>query len=176
MLDLRPMSVADADELFVIYRDTAMWAYDPARRHADPATTRSYCERAAARWDVDGLSYWTARLASSGEVIGSGGAQRHTTPGGSGGSCWNLNYRIATAHQGHGHATALLRAALAAAAERDDDLARIAWIDATNPASARVAARAGLRDHGARLGAADRVVRHAWTDRPLDDVRFPPAG
>lgn len=169
VLDLRPMSPDDVDELFAIYRDPAMWAYDPPSVHRTREQTADYVRRAAARWDDDGLSYWTARLTATGEVVGSGGAQRHD-PG-----HWNLNYRIAAAHQGRGLARELLAAALAAAGERDPTRPCVAWIDATNPASGRVAERGGLLDLGPRRGSVDGVVRHAWADRVLDPATYPPA-
>lgn len=168
-LDVSPMGPDDVDALFAIYRDPAMWAYDPPRVHRTREQTADYVRRAAARWDDDGLSYWTVRLASTGEVIGSGGAQRHA-PG-----HWNLNYRIAAGHQGRGHAGELLAAALVAAAERDADRPCVAWIDGSNPASGRVAARGGLADLGLRLGSIDGIARHAWADRELDETTYPPA-
>jgi ribosomal-protein-alanine N-acetyltransferase len=167
-LDLAPMTADDVDALFAIYRDPAMWAYDPPRVHRTREQTVDYVRRAAARWDQDGLSYWTVRLAGCGEVIGSGGAQRHA-PG-----HWNLNYRIATAHQGRGYAGDLLAAALTAATARDPLPPCIAWIDGSNPASGRVAERGGLIDHGLRLGSVDGVVRHAWADRELEATTYPP--
>lgn len=83
------MSGADADELFGIFADPAIWWFDPTGVHADVATTRAYLDRAGSRWADDGLSYWTVRLRSTGQVLGSGGAQRHR------GGEWNLNYRLA---------------------------------------------------------------------------------
>ena len=61
----------------------------PPSRHASEAVTRSWIERAAVRWQTDGLSYWTARLGATGEVVGVGGAQRHVT------GSWNVYYRLA---------------------------------------------------------------------------------
>lgn len=169
-LDLRPMSPADVAELFAVYADPRMWAHDPPRVHRDAEQTASYVARAATRWTSDGLSYWTVRLAGSAEVIGSGGAQRHRVgdrPEGT--AFWNLNYRIAAAHQGRGYAGEVLAAALAAAVALAPELPAIAWIDATNPASRRVAVRGGLLDRGLRRGSIDGVVRHAYADRQLDD-------
>ncbi|WP_139983167.1 GNAT family N-acetyltransferase [Nocardioides litoris] len=167
-LDLRPMAADDVDELFAIFSQAAMWAYDPPAVHRAREQTADYVRRAAARWDTDGLSYWTARLRATGEVVGSGGAQRHA-PG-----HWNLNYRVAPAHQGRGLAGEVLAAALDAAAAHDADAPCIAFIDLGNPASWRVARRGGLADQGLRRGSVDGVVRHAWADRPLDDATYPP--
>src|SRR5215831_8672778 len=95
-LDLRrPDPVADLDDLFAIFSDSAGWWYDPAGRHTESARTQDWLTRAAARFDSDGLSYWTVRRIDSAEIIGVGGAQRQTT------RAWNLNYRIASAQQGN---------------------------------------------------------------------------
>ncbi|GAA1909976.1 hypothetical protein GCM10009737_09230 [Nocardioides lentus] len=169
---LTPMAVTDAEELWPQLGDPAMWAHEPTGRHADVAATRAYARRAEERW-AEGLSYWTVRLAASGEVVGSGGAQHHVRGGA---DHWNLNYRVAPAHQGRGYAGLLLAAALEAAREVAPDRPCVAWVDAHNPASGAVAARAGLVDRGRRLNPADGVVRHAWSDVPLDDGRYPAAG
>jgi len=90
-LVLDPMAEEDAEALWPVFSDPAIWWYDPAGIHLDPGRTRAYCRSAASRWPADGLSYWTARLAAGGEVVGSGGVQVHAT------GEWNLNYRIASA-------------------------------------------------------------------------------
>lgn len=105
-LDLRrPDPDADRDELFVIFSDPAGWWYDPAGRHTNRDRTWGWLACAAARWDTDGLSYWTVRRRDNGAIIGVGGAQRQRT------GAWNLNYRIATAEQRQGFATELAIAA-----------------------------------------------------------------
>ena len=96
---LSPMAAGDLAELFPIFHDPQGWVHDPAGRHLTVATTAAFIERAAARWPTDGQSYWTVRLRSTGEVIGMGGVQRHSNGG------WNLAYRIAHQHWGHGYAT-----------------------------------------------------------------------
>jgi RimJ/RimL family protein N-acetyltransferase len=167
-LDLRAMDAGDADELFAVFADPAGWWYDPAGRHTDIATTRRFIERAAARWPSDGLSYWTARRRRDGEVIGLGGAQRHRS------GTWNLNYRLATAWQGHGYAAELARAAQQAATSVDPGVAFIAWIAPHNTPSRRVAERLGLVNRGLRLDASDGQARLAYADRALDDILLPP--
>jgi hypothetical protein len=54
----------------VIFSDRAGWWYDPAGRHTDRGTTRAWLARAAARFDSEGLSYWTVRRREDGTVIG----------------------------------------------------------------------------------------------------------
>jgi RimJ/RimL family protein N-acetyltransferase len=160
-LDLRPMTSDDLALLFPIFSDPAGWWFDPDSRHWDIDTTRGFIERAAARWDRDGLSYWTVRCRDGGDVIGLGGAQRHSS------GSWNLNYRLATSAWGHGYATELGRAAIAAAFDADPDVPLIAWVAEHNEPSRRVAKRLGLTNYGPRTDGNDGQVRLAYADRPL---------
>lgn len=160
-LELRAAAADDVDGLFAITSDPDQWWHAPQGRHADRETTADWIERAAARWESDGLSYWMARAVESGAIIGVGGAQRHAT------GTWNLYWRIATVHQGHGYATELGRAALAAAAQFDDSVPAIAWILSHNTPSIAVARRLELIDHGLLADPSDRVERLAFADRPL---------
>jgi RimJ/RimL family protein N-acetyltransferase len=157
----RPDPDGDLDALFAVFSDPDGWWYDPASRHETRERTHDWLTRAAARFDTDGLSYWTVRLRSNGTVIGVGGAQRQST------GAWNLNYRIATAHQGRGYATELGRAAQQAAAARDPDVPVIAWVAEHNVPSQRVAERLGLVDRGPATDPSDGRERLAFTDRPL---------
>ena len=163
-LDLRAVAAAAAEDLFPLLSDPALWTYDPSARHVDITQTRAYAALAGSRWH-DGLSYWTVRLQEGGAVVGSGGAQLH------GGSHWNLNYRIATAAQGHGYATELARAALKAAHEVDPAIPVIAWIDESNVPSRQVAERVGLVSRGLRHQPTDGRLRLAYADRELPDAR-----
>ena len=166
-LVLRPMVESDADALFPIFTDPDIWWFDPEGRHREPARTRAYTETCAAKWEADGLSYWTVRLPDE-TVIGSGGLQRHY------GDHWNLNYRIAREHQGRGYAGELVAAALGAAEDAEPAFAVVAWIDEVNTPSVRVAERAGLVNRGLRGGTFDGRARLAFADRELDDDVFPP--
>jgi len=161
-LRLAPVAVGDANELFVIMSDPAGWWYQPAARHAELPTTIAFCEWVAAMWLSDDLSYWTARNLASDEIVGIGGARRHTD------RTWNLSYRIATSHQGQGLATELSIAAHHAAAIIDPSVAFIAWVDEHNTPSRRVAERIGLTNQGPRPDPSDGQIRLAYSDRPLD--------
>ena len=164
-LDLRrPDPPVDLDELYIIFSDPAGWWYDPAGRHTEPERTRDWLRRAAARFDSDGLSYWTVRRRDTGAIIGVGGAQRQRT------GAWNLNYRIAAADQGHGFATELGRAARDAASAVDDSVAFIAWIAPHNTPSRRVAERLGQTNHGLGVDPSDGERRLAYADRTLRDL------
>ncbi len=161
-LDLRsPDSERDLDDLFMIFSDPDGWWYDPGARHSEPAQTKDWLIRAASRFDTDLLSYWTVRRCDNGAVIGVGGAQRQRT------RAWNLNYRIATAHQGHGYATELGRAAIAAATAIDSDVPIIAWIAEHNTPSRKVAERLGLNNYGSAIDPSDDQVRLAYSDRRI---------
>ncbi|GAA2824029.1 hypothetical protein GCM10010441_55580 [Kitasatospora paracochleata] len=160
-LELRAVGPHDLDDLFRINTDPRTWAHLPEGRHASRATTAAWIERAAARWDTDRLSYWTARLRTTGDVVGIGGAQRHD-PG-----FWNLYYRLDPVHWGHGYATELSRAALAAAAAHSLELPFIAWIHAHNTASRAVAGRLGLTDLGLRPDPANGDPMHCYADREV---------
>jgi RimJ/RimL family protein N-acetyltransferase len=166
-LDLRrPDPSGDLDELSVIFSDPEGWWYDPAGRHTDPETTRNWLTRAAARFDTDGLSYWTVRRRDTGVIVGVGGAQRQRT------GAWNLNYRIARSQQGQGFATELARAAYAAASELDAAVPFIAWIAEHNEPSVRVAVRLGLKNYGPGIDPSDGQQRLAYADRPIPDLGF----
>jgi RimJ/RimL family protein N-acetyltransferase len=163
-LDLRPTDPAtDLDDLFPIFSDPDGWWFDPESRHTERTQTEHWLTRAAARFDEDRLSYWTVRRRDTGAIIGVGGAQRQRT------RAWNLNYRLATAHQGQGFATELGRAAQAAASAVDPAVPFIAWIAPQNTPSIRVAERLGLTNYGLRTDPSDGQQRVAWADRPLPD-------
>jgi RimJ/RimL family protein N-acetyltransferase len=163
-LDLRPTDPAtDLDALFPIFSDPDGWWFDPESRHTERARTEAWLTRAAERFDEDGLSYWTVRRRDSATIIGVGGAQRQRT------RAWNLNYRLATAHQGQGFATELGRAAQAEASARDASVPFIAWIAPHNTPSIKVAERLGLTNYGLHVDPSDGQQRLAWADRPLPD-------
>ncbi len=160
-LTLEPVTVQDAEELFVILGDPEGWWYEPEGTHADLQTTIVFCQWVAGMWAADGLCYWTARDHTSDEVVGLGGARRHCT------GTWNLSYRIATAHQGRGLATEIGMAAHQAAAKIDPSVAFIAWVDDDNTPSRRVAERIGLTNQGPHVDLSDGQIRLAYSDRPI---------
>jgi RimJ/RimL family protein N-acetyltransferase len=165
-LDLpRPDPSRDLAELFVIFSDPTGWWYDPAGRHTDPGTAREWLERAADRFETDGLRYWTVRRRDRAAVIGVGGAQRQRT------RAWNVNYRIAAAEQGQGFTTELGRAACSAASSPDSGVLFIAWIAPHNEPSRKVAERLGLTNYGFSVDPSDGQHRLAYTDRPVGDLR-----
>jgi RimJ/RimL family protein N-acetyltransferase len=159
-LTLAPAAVVDAEALWPIFSDPDGWWFDPDGRHTDPEQSRIWLTKAAAAWERDGLSYWTARLTVSGEPIGVGGMQRRPS------RSWNLFYRLATSAWGSGYATELGRAGLAAAEAHDADVPVEAWIAAHNEPSIRVAKRLGLHDYGAHTDVWDGSTKRVFADRP----------
>lgn len=97
-------------------------------------------------------------MRENGTIVGVGGAQRQRS------RAWNLNYRIATAHQRHGFATQLGRAAYSAASALDASVPFIAWIDEHNLPSRKVAERLGLISYGPATDPSDGQVRIAYAD------------
>ena len=162
-LCLLPCCLDDLRPLYKINADPRSWELDPAERHANEAVTRSWIERAAMRWQTDGLSYWTARLGATGEVVGVGGAQRHVT------GSWNVYYRLAPEMRGHGYATEIAQAGVEAAQLQDPDVPVIAWIMPHNVASLRVMERLGFVDYGAWDNPAGGGVHRVYADRPVVD-------
>ncbi|MFI9269837.1 GNAT family N-acetyltransferase [Kitasatospora sp. NPDC052896] len=162
-LELRAVRLDDLDPLHAINSDPDGWRHLPEGRHAEPAVTRDWIERARARW-ADGLSYWVARLRTDGTVVGVGGVQL------TGRGYWNLFYRLATAHWGNGYATELSRAALAAAHEHSPEVPVVAWIHQHNAGSRAVAERLGLIDHGVRLDPFHRDMLYQYADRAIPIV------
>lgn len=160
-LDLRRVSLDDLPDLFALNNDERTWTYDPAGRHLDPDRTRVWITRCIEKWDLDGLSYWTVRLMSSGSVVGVGGVQRQSFG-------WNLYYRFTPDSWGNGYATELARAAVDAAKAHDPDVPVMAWISPSNPASRRVAERLGLTDRGLHPDPthAPGIESHAYSTHP----------
>jgi len=169
-LSLAPMSPSDAKELFPIFSDPDGWWFAPESRHLDVATTEGFLERAAARWELDGVSYWTARALEDNRVIGVGGVQRHRS-----GVCWNLYYRIAGAEQRKGYATEVALAGIEAGRTVDPGLAVIAWIAPANEPSRLTARGLGLTEIGSYIDLNDGQPRLAYVDRPFDPAPLTPA-
>jgi ribosomal-protein-alanine N-acetyltransferase len=73
-LELRsPDPHGDLADLFPIFSDPGGWWYDPVSRHLSPERTTEWLTRAAARFETDGLSYWTVRRRDHGTISGVGG-------------------------------------------------------------------------------------------------------
>lgn len=164
-LYLRAMRSGDGELLYPIFSGQRLWWYEPSNRHKNLLQTETYVERAAERWNSDGLSYWIAFLvADPSVVVGSGGAQRHRS------GSWNLNYRIDPSMQRQGYATELAMAGIAAAHSVDPISPVIAWIDPINAPSRATAIKAGLIFAGTGIDNSDGRERAAYADRKLSDA------
>lgn len=164
-LDLRAVSLDDLEELHALHADPAVWEHLPSGRHTTLDRTRSDVEAYVAAWDVDGLSYWTARRRDDGALVGLGGCKVRL------GAAWNIYYRVAPAQQGKGFATELARAGVAAARQVDPDLPVTAYLLEHNRGSRAVAEKLGLELvwRGPDAGNPDPdAVRLVYADRPLD--------
>ncbi|QMU97009.1 GNAT family N-acetyltransferase [Microbacterium esteraromaticum] len=172
-LRLRRPTDADFEAIHEIHADPRVWLHYPTLRHADRAPTERMFARWAAAWDEMGLGSWVVRLRDTGEVIGAGGCTM--LPGEPGERVWNLGYRISADHHGHGYATELARAALAAARSVSPDTPVIAYLVEHNRASAAVAEKVGLRlvHRAPDAGNPDpEVIRLVYADRELADAQL----
>lgn len=141
----------DRDAVFAIGSDPRTWEHIPGERITDPAQVEATLAMFGSGWREHGLSHWIIRQGSGGQppglehgqVLGTGGV--HLFEADPGGRIWNLGYRLAPACWGHGFATELARRAVESAGETLAEVPVIARVLSTNPASAKVAAKAGLR-------------------------------
>ena len=155
---------ADLDAVHAINADPRVWTHFPSLRHTDIAMTVAMMERWERSWKEAGLGSSVVRLRSTGEVIGNGGCTLLR------GEVWNVGYRIAADHHGHGYATEIAGAAVEHARVIDPDLPIIAFLVEHNRASARVAEKLGLRlmHRGPDAGNPDpSVMRLVYADREL---------
>jgi RimJ/RimL family protein N-acetyltransferase len=158
-LDLRSVAISDLEDLHRIMADPRNVINLPAEPQQRPGATRVWIERYRARWDLNGLSYWTVRLRATGLVIGVGGVDRRP-------EFWNLYYLLDVNHWGRGYGTELARAAQRAAAAVDPGLPLVAWIHEKNIASQAVARHVGLRDFGEMEAAHWKgEPMHYWAER-----------
>lgn len=153
----------DIDAVHAIYGDPRVWTHLPSGCHQERTTTATMVEYWMAGWERDGLSVWILRD-SDGVVIGNAGCMIRA------GTFWNLSYRLAWGTHGRGYASAVSQAAVQAATEHRPDLPVVAYMLEHNPASARVAEKAGLRRQyrGPDAGNPDpQAVRLVYADREL---------
>jgi RimJ/RimL family protein N-acetyltransferase len=142
-LRLDAVTDADVDALYRLNSDPAVWWHFPSGRHTERSTTLRLVDRFVEAWARDGLGYWVARCATTGEFLGAGGCMGAPSDARSP-VVWSLYYRFAPAAHGRGYATELARAAIECARRRRPDLPVIATLLEHNVASRGVAERAGL--------------------------------
>lgn len=150
-LRLDPPVPEDLEEVFAISGDPRTWAHIPGERVTDPRQTEALLEMFGAGWREHGLSHWVVRLGEAGaylllepgQVLGTGGV--HLFAAVAGKQVWNLGYRLDPACWGHGFATELARYAVERAHAARESVPVIARVLSTNPASVKVAQKAGLQ-------------------------------
>jgi len=145
-LALSPLTPADLESVFGVYSDPKTWQHLPAGRHSSREQSRQVIDGAITSSREHGIGQWALRVGvhgadealAAGTFIGTGGA--NMTPA----LVWNLGYRLSPAAWGRGFATEIARAAVTAVRAQNDSAAITARVLSNNPASARVAIRAGL--------------------------------
>jgi len=187
-LSLRRPEPDDFDAIFAIYTDPRVWTHFPSLRPTDPERIAAMIQRWISSWESHGLGSWIVRLRETGEVIGNGGcAMLPSLPSASDAAdasegvadaaarVWNLGYRLSADHHGHGYATEVSRAALAAAAQVAADVPVIAYLVEHNRASAAVAEKTGLHlvHRAPDVGNPDpAVMRLVYADRALSAAQL----
>lgn len=140
---LRPVTLADTDDLFRIYGDPATQTFNPAGPMPDIAEARETLAQWVALWQSQGWSNFAVALAHQPQrVIGFGGLRPRTY-----GSLTinNLGYRFATEAWGKGLATEFATRLIAFGFEDAglDDIS--ALVRQNHQASQRVLEKSGLR-------------------------------
>ena len=141
----------DVDAVFSIANDPRTWSHLPEARVTDPGQTAALLAMFHAGWKANGLAAWVVRLGSNdsypdlapGQLLGTGGVNLIQT--GAETEVWNLGYRLDPACWGHGFATELATHAVERARATRKDVPVMARVLSTNPASAKVAQKAGLQ-------------------------------
>ncbi len=175
-LSLRRPEPADVDAVFAVNADPRVWTHFPSLRPTDPAQIGTMIERWSRSWETHGLGSWVVRLRATGKVIGNGGCTMiGSDPEDPAARLWNLGYRLCADHHGHGYATELAHAALAAAVGVAPEVPVIAFLVEHNRASAAVAEKAGLElvHRVPDAGNPDpSVMRLIYADRPLSAAQL----
>lgn len=180
-LQLDPPVPGDLDAVFAIASDPRSWTHVPGERVTDPAQTAGQLAMFSEGWQRDGLSHWAVRAAPGhahpgmvpGQLLGTGGVHLFEAPSGTG--LWNLGYRLDPACWGQGIATELALKAVGCARTVRDEVPVVARVLSTNPASSKVAQKAGLRlvwsgaaaEKTLASAGRDSVQRLIYADRAL---------
>lgn len=173
-LALSPLTPADLESVFGVYSDPDTWQHLPVGRHNNREQSRRIVDDAIKSSREHHIGQWAVRVGAQGSddvlaagtFIGTGGV--NMTPA----LVWNLGYRLSPATWGRGFATEIALAAVAAVRAQNDSVAITARVLSNNPASARVAVRAGLRKVWAgptTAATAAEITGEVFSDRDLGD-------
>lgn len=141
----------DSDEVFAISMDPRTWSHAPGAQLDDPRASAELLAMFREGWSAHGLSNWVIRLGEGqdyqdlwpGRILGTGGVHLFEPAGP--GPFWNLGYRFRPSSWGHGFATEVASLAVALAREIHPEAPVTARVLTTNPASARVLQKTGLK-------------------------------
>lgn len=161
---LTPLTPADIDDVHAVFTDARTWTHLPAGRHTVRASSVDLVQRKIGGRARHGLGSWAVRSATDHAFIGVGGVDMTA------GTVWNLGYRLAPSAWGHGYATEIALAAVAAAHQVAPDVPITGRVLTNNPASWSVLGKAGLSlvwqgSTSSSLPAG--VERQVWADRAL---------
>jgi RimJ/RimL family protein N-acetyltransferase len=173
-LSLSPLTPADLELVFTVNSDSETWQHLPSGRHKTREQSRRLIDSSISSRKEYKIGQWAVRVhdrgaddaLAVGAFIGTGGV--NMTPA----RVWNLGYRLAPASWGRGFATEIARAAVAAVRSQNDSVAITVRVLSNNPASSRVAVRAGLRkvwEGPTTAAAATGVFGEVFSDRDLTD-------
>lgn len=173
-LSLSALTPADLELVFEVYSDPDTWQHLPVGRHKAREQSRKIVDASIASRREHEIGQWAVRVGDQGAdcalavgtFIGTGGV--NMTPA----LVWNLGYRLSPVAWGRGFATEIALAAVAAVRIHNDSVAITARVLSNNPASARVAVRAGLGkiwEGPTTTGAAAGIAREIFSDRDLAD-------
>jgi len=161
---LTPLTPSDIDDVHAVFSDARTWTHLPAGRHTVRASSVDLVQRKIGGRARHGLGSWAVRSAADHAFLGVGGVDM-TAAG-----VWNLGYRLAPWAWGHGYATEIARAAVAAADDIVPEVPITGRVLTNNPASAAVLERAGLSlvwQGSTSSTLPDGVERQVWADRAL---------
>jgi len=178
-LRLRPVDLSDEAaiaDVCVVFRDPATWTHLPAGCPQSDAEVREILARHANSWKDHGLGWWfissrDSQQQGDGPVVGIGGcALNHP-----GVPAWNLGFRLDPAVWGHGYASEVAKAGLAAAKAADPDIPVTARVLERNPASWHVLDKSGLTlvwqgDDPSVDPLTTGLPRRVYADRTLDSA------
>lgn len=136
---LRPFSLADTPEAFLVFGDPLVMRYAAGEPDPDTATTCARLERYIEHQEHHGFSKWSVRDAGMGTYIGDAGILHLAETGE-----LELGYRLAHAHWGRGLATEVASAWLSYALEVLRLPRVIAFADRRNTASIHVLHKIGM--------------------------------